>query len=271
MSSHLHPLVGDRHRLIRVSGGAVAAERALRDVRGRGAAFPGGSWNSQTGSEGAREVKIDRWGTIRWSAVPAMALALLSCGAEPETPEPGAPGFALEIPAATAPRDQVVLVVESFGEVRIELLPDLAPTTAAHFLALAERDYFDGTSFHRVVPDFMIQGGDPGTRDRDPRNDGRGGQDQAVEDERPALSHRRGIVSLANRGVPNSGGSQFFILVADAEHLDGQHAVFGHVIEGMDVVDRIAAVERDEYGRHGPPDRPIEDVVLREVRVETAD
>jgi peptidyl-prolyl cis-trans isomerase B (cyclophilin B) len=163
-----------------------------------------------------------------------------------------------------------VLVVDGFGEVRIELLPDLAPITAAHFLALAERDSFDGTTFHRVVPGFMIQGGDPGTRDRDPRNDGMGGQDQLVEDERPALSHRRGIVSLANRGVPNSGGSQFFILLEDSGHLDGQQAVFGHVIDGMDVVDRIAAVETDVYGRHGPPDRPIEDVVLQDVRIERA-
>jgi peptidyl-prolyl cis-trans isomerase B (cyclophilin B) len=200
-----------------------------------------------------------------------MALAFLSCGAEPDAAEPGAAEFARAIPAATSPRDQAVLVVDGFGEVRIELLPDLAPITAAHFLALAERDSFDGTTFHRVVPGFMIQGGDPGTRDRDPRNDGMGGQDQLVEDERPALSHRRGIVSLANRGVPNSGGSQFFILLEDSGHLDGQHAVFGHVIEGMDVVDRIAAVETDVYGRHGPPDRPIEDVVLQDVRIERAE
>ncbi len=208
-------------------------------------------------------------GTIAWSALPLLALAFLSCG-EPETAEPEAAAFAREIPAAAAPRDHVVLVVEGFGEIRIELLPDLAPVTAAHFLALAEADYYDGTAFHRVVPDFMIQGGDPNTRDRDPRNDGHGGQDQRVPDERPALSHRRGIVSLANRGIPNSGGSQFFILVADAPHLDGDHAIFGRVLEGMDVVDRIAAVERDVYGRHGPPDRPVEDVVVRDVRIERA-
>ena len=216
-------------------------------------------------------MRINAWGMTLWSAVPAMALAFLSCGDEPKATEPEPAAVAREIPAPTAPRDQAVLVVEGFGAIRIELLTDLAPTTAAHFLALAERDYFDGTSFHRVLPDFMIQGGDPNTRDRDPRNDGMGGQDQLIEDERPVLSHNRGIVSLANRGLPNTGGSQFFILVADAEHLDGKHAVFGRVLEGMDVVDRIAAVERDVYGRHGPPDRPVEDVVLSDVRVEPVD
>jgi cyclophilin family peptidyl-prolyl cis-trans isomerase len=215
-------------------------------------------------------VNIDSNGAIRWGAALVMALAFFSCGAEPEAPEPKpeAGAFAREIPAATAPRDQAVLVVDGFGEIRVELLKDLAPVTAAHFVELAGRGYYDGTTFHRVIPDFMIQGGDPNTRDRDPRNDGKGGQDQSVEDERPALSHRRGIVSLANRSTPNSGGSQFFILVAESTHLDGQHAAFGHVLEGMDVVDRIAAVARDEYGRHGPPDRPVEDVVVLEVRID---
>jgi cyclophilin family peptidyl-prolyl cis-trans isomerase len=203
----------------------------------------------------------------------ALALALASCGdpareARGEAPAP--PGPAIEVPAAASPRDVAVLVVDGFGEIRIELLADLAPLTTAHFVALAERDTYDGTTFHRVVPDFMIQGGDPNTRDRDPRNDGLGGQQERVEDERPALSQVRGIVGLANRGTANSGGSQFYILVADQRHLDGQYAVFGRVTAGMDVADRIAAVERDLYGRHGPIDRPVRDVVLRDVRIERA-
>jgi peptidyl-prolyl cis-trans isomerase B (cyclophilin B) len=201
--------------------------------------------------------------------VAALALAPLAC-AEPEGGEPPVPGRAVEVPGAASPRDAAVLAVDGFGEIRIELLADLAPETAAHFVALAERGYYDGTTFHRVVPGFVIQGGDPNTRDRDPRNDGAGGMEERVVDERPNLSMLRGLVGLANRGVPGSGGAQFFVLVADAREIDGQYAVFGRVTEGLDVVDRIAAVERDRYGRHGPEDRPVRDVVVRDVRIERA-
>jgi peptidyl-prolyl cis-trans isomerase B (cyclophilin B) len=157
------------------------------------------------------------------------------------------------------------------GEIRFELLEDVAPLTAAHFRALAERGFYDGTTFHRVVPGFMIQGGDPNTRDRDPRNDGLGGNDLTVADERPPQSHVRGIVSLAHRGLPNSGATQFFIVLADSRHLDGQYAVFGRVVAGLEVLDQVAAVERDIYGRHGPPERPIDDVVIEAVRIEAGD
>jgi cyclophilin family peptidyl-prolyl cis-trans isomerase len=203
----------------------------------------------------------------RRAAMPLLvALAFAFSGA---CGEPEAPARVRHVPAASAPRDVAVLAVEGFGEIRIELLADLAPRSAAHFAALAERGAYDGTTFHRVAPG-LVQGGDPNTRDRDPRNDGLGGLDDHVPDERPALSHVRGIVSLANLGVRDSAGSQFFIVATDALHLDGSFAAFGRVVEGMDVVDRIAAVERDLYGRHGPIDRPLRDVVVREVRVERA-
>ena len=197
----------------------------------------------------------------------ALALALVACGeAEPQgAPEPGP---IVAVPEATTARDVAVLEIKGMGEIRVELLADVAPRTAEHFRALAERGAYDGTTFHRVIPGFMIQGGDPNTRDRDPRNDGGGGSDPLVPDERPAVSHVRGIVSLANRGVPNSGGMQFFILVGEARHLDGLHAVFGRVSSGMDVVDRIAASDLDLYGRHGPPNRPNQDVVIERVHVE---
>jgi len=197
-----------------------------------------------------------------------VALAFWACG-EPASDESPLP-LLVEVPAAPTPRDVAVLDVEGFGEVRVELLSDLAPLTAAHFERLAEGDYYDGTSFHRVVPGVMVQGGDPNTRDRDPRNDGAGGVEERVADERPALSHVRGIVSLANRGSPNSGGAQFFVVLADSRHLDGSYAAFGRVTQGMDVLDRIAAVARDVYGRHGPIDRPLANVVLRDVRIERA-
>lgn len=163
-----------------------------------------------------------------------------------------------------------VVEVADMGEIRIELLADVAPLTTRHFVELAEQGYYDGTTFHRVVPGFMIQGGDPNTRDRDPRNDGAGGLEPTVPDERPAVSQVRGIVGLANRGIPDSGAAQFFIVVADSRHLDGQYAVFGRVTSGMDVVDRIAAVDRDIYGRYGPEDRPLHDVVMKHVRIERA-
>jgi peptidyl-prolyl cis-trans isomerase B (cyclophilin B) len=202
-------------------------------------------------------------------ALAALAFGVLACGeAEPGAPPPAA--APVRVPEAAAPRDAVVLEIAGMGEIRIELLADVAPVTAAHFASLAEQGLYDGTTFHRVVPGFMIQGGDPNSRDRDPRNDGQGGEGHEVADERPAVSHVRGIVSLANRGIPNSASMQFFIVLTDSLHLDGSFAPFGRVASGMDVVDRVAAVERDVYGRHGPEDRPIENVVISRARLERA-
>jgi len=200
------------------------------------------------------------------TAVLALAAALACGDAAPEGPPP--PGPVVPVPEATAPRDVAVLEIRELGEVRIELLADLAPRTAEHFRVLAEQGAYDGTTFHRVVPGFMVQGGDPLSRDRDPRNDGLGGGDPLVPDERPSVSHVRGIVSLANRGMPNTGAMQFFIVVGDARYLDGHYAAFGQVTGGMDVVDEITRQEIDLYGRHGPPDRPVKNVVIERVRIE---
>ena len=198
-----------------------------------------------------------------------VVLAFVACS-DPSGDAGGAPPPRVEVPEAQGPRDVAVLDVAGMGEIRIELLADVAPVTTGHFVGLAEQGFYDGTTFHRVVPDFMIQGGDPNTRDRDPRNDGVGRSQLTVRDERPAVSHVRGTVSLANRALRNTGGTQFFIVVADALHLDGRYALFGRVTSGMDVVDRIAAVERDVYGRHGPMERPVENVVVTRVRIERA-
>ena len=123
--------------------------------------------------------------------------------------------------------------VKDLGTIRIELLPEAAPKTVAQFEQLAGEGFYDGTTFHRVIPDFMIQGGCPNTRNADPRDDGNGGGEHALEDEFSDLPHRRGVVSMANRGSRNSGGTQFFIVQSDSPHLDGKHTVFGRVIEGM--------------------------------------
>jgi cyclophilin family peptidyl-prolyl cis-trans isomerase len=209
---------------------------------------------------------MDAGAVRRRPALVAVALvALLACSREekaaapaPEPPEP---------PVETQP--VAVLRVRDMGEIRIALRPDVAPQTVANFEKLAGEHFYDGILFHRVIPDFMIQTGDPLSKDRDPRNDGMGGPGYKIPDEIAGLHHRRGAVSMANSG-PNTGGSQFFIMVGDAPHLDDKHTIFGRVISGMEVADAIAAVERDQYGRHGPPDRPMKDVVIESITIEPA-
>jgi peptidyl-prolyl cis-trans isomerase B (cyclophilin B) len=140
------------------------------------------------------------------------------------------------------------------GEIRIELFPEDAPKTVDNFEELARKGFYDGTTFHRVIPDFMIQGGDP-------RGDGTGGPGYTFEDE--PNDHRvvRGALAMANAG-PNTNGSQFFIVTADeCSWLDGKHTVFGRVTDGMDVVDEISGVSAD--GR----DRPNDPVVVERVEL----
>jgi peptidyl-prolyl cis-trans isomerase B (cyclophilin B) len=170
--------------------------------------------------------------------------------------------------ASAAPRDVAVLEVQGFGTIRFELLADKAPKTVDNFEKLATSGFYDGTTFHRVIPGFMIQGGDPNSKNRDPRDDGLGGPGYTIDAEFNDTSHVRGVVSMARSADPNSAGSQFFIVVADTPQLDGQYTAFGRVIDGMDVVDKIVVVPRDQFGRHGPPDRPIENVVVDHVRIE---
>jgi peptidyl-prolyl cis-trans isomerase B (cyclophilin B) len=120
----------------------------------------------------------------------------------------------------------------SRGPIKIELYPDKAPLTVANFVNLAKRGFYDGLKFHRVIPDFMIQGGCP-------EGSGRGGPGYRFEDEtKNGLSHERGVLSMANAG-PNTNGSQFFITHVATPWLDGKHTVFGKVIEGLDVVDSV--------------------------------
>lgn len=118
------------------------------------------------------------------------------------------------------------------GPIRVELAADKAPLTVANFVNLAKRGFYDGLSFHRVIPDFMVQGGCP-------ESSGRGGPGYKFEDEvKNGLSHERGVLSMANAG-PNTNGSQFFITHIKTDWLDGKHTVFGKVIEGLDVVDAV--------------------------------
>jgi peptidyl-prolyl cis-trans isomerase B (cyclophilin B) len=203
------------------------------------------------------------------AAFAALAFVSLGCGdtvtATPEDAAPAAP-FAWPDAGPTA-----VLHIANMGEVEIALYPSLAPATVANFVRLAGEGFYDGTSFHRVIPDFMIQGGDPNSKDKNPRDDGNGGPGYQIQDEFNTAPHQRGTLAMANLGLPNSGGSQFFIVHKDVPHLDGKHTVFGRVVAGFDVVDTIAAVETDLYGRWGPKHRPITSVVVERVEIRSND
>lgn len=154
------------------------------------------------------------------------------------------------------------ITMKDGGVIDLELDEKAAPVTVENFLKLVNMKFYDGTIFHRVIPGFMIQGGDPdGT--------GMGGPGWTIKGEFKAngvdnpISHTRGVISMARAMDPDSAGSQFFIMHADALYLDGQYAAFGHVVNGMDVVDRIAATRTNRWNG----DRPYEDQVMETVRV----
>jgi len=153
-----------------------------------------------------------------------------------------------------------VATPDNEGTIEIELMPELAPESVERISQLVRAGHYDGTTFHRVIRGFMIQGGDPKSRDRDPTNDGTGGSDHGLPDEHSAAPFVRGVVALANRGQAGSNSSQFFILQSDQHDLDGRYTVIGRVVTGMEFVDHIANTPTDRVGRWGPKDRPIENV-----------
>ena len=157
----------------------------------------------------------------------------------------------------------VKIEMENGGVITSELYPEIAPNTVANFVNLVEKGFYDGLIFHRVIPGFMIQGGDP-------QGTGMGGPGYSIKGEfarngfkQNNLRHKRGVLSMARSMMPNSAGSQFFIMHADAPHLDGDYAAFGMVTDGLDVVDRIAST------RTGMQDRPIEEQKIAKATVET--
>lgn len=142
----------------------------------------------------------------------------------------------------------VTIEMESGAKIEIELYPDVAPNTVNNFVSLVRKGFYDGLIFHRVIPGFMIQGGDP-------EGTGMGGPGYTIKGEfsgngfQNELKHTRGVLSMARSQNPDSAGSQFFIMVADSPHLDGQYAAFGKVVSGMDEVDRIVSVPRNAADR----------------------
>ena len=158
---------------------------------------------------------------------------------------------------------KVTIEVKDFGKIVVELYPETAPNTVKNFVYLAGKGYYDGLIFHRIIKGFMIQGGDPtGT--------GMGGPGYSIRGEfahngftRNTLSHKKGVISMARSMNPDSAGSQFFIMHEDGDFLDGQYAAFGEVVEGIEVVNKIACVKTDHR------DRPYDDVVMEKVTVDT--
>lgn len=156
----------------------------------------------------------------------------------------------------------VTMKIKNLGEIKAELYPEVAPNTVKNFIDLINRGFYDGIIFHRVIPGFMIQGGCP-------EGNGTGGPGYSIKGEfsrngfKNDLKHTRGVLSMARTMIPDSAGSQFFIMVADAPHLDDQYASFGKVIEGMEVADKIVSAKTDYQ------DRPYEDQVIEKMTVET--
>ena len=156
----------------------------------------------------------------------------------------------------------VRITMDSGKTIRLELYPEIAPITVENFLDLVNKGFYNGLTFHRIIPGFMIQGGDPS-------GNGTGGPGYRIKGEfksngvNNTMKHERGVISMARAFDPNSAGSQFFIMHKDVPHLDGEYAAFGKVIEGLEAVDEIASVET------GFQDAPVKKVVMEKVEVES--
>jgi cyclophilin family peptidyl-prolyl cis-trans isomerase len=166
--------------------------------------------------------------------------------------------------SASAYKDKVADIKTNKGTITIRFFPDVAPNHVKNFIDLSRKGFYNGSKFHRVIPGFMIQGGDPNSIAGDPSTWGTGGSGKNVKAEFSSIHHGRGIVSMARSQSRDSASSQFFIVVADAGSLDGQYSAFGMVTSGMDVADAIVNTPR------GPEDRPKSPVVIKTVTIRDA-
>ena len=155
------------------------------------------------------------------------------------------------------------LIETNFGNIKIKLLPEIAPETVRNFITLTKSSFYDGTLFHRVIPKFMIQGGDPNTKKSDKSVWGQGGTGYNLKAEFNSRSHLRGIVSMALSTDPDSAGSQFFVVTSDSTFLDRQYTVFAEVVEGLEIADKIVNLPRDGN------DCPLEEAKM--LRITTSD
>jgi len=151
--------------------------------------------------------------------------------------------------------DTKAVIETKFGKIELKFFPEKAPNHVNNFIELAKKGFYDGTTFHRIIPNFMIQGGDPNSKDHDKSKHGTGGPGYAVKAEFNDIPHKKGILSMARSMDPDSAGSQFFICAAEARSLDRKYTVFGEVASGIEVVDKIVSQPRD---RRDNPDERIE-------------
>ena len=207
----------------------------------------------------------------RPASLTAAALACAALGAalalaQQTAPAPAAPKAETkkETKVDAPGKKEVAVIKTTMGTVVFEFLPDVAPKMVQNFKDLAKSGFYNGTTFHRVINGFMIQGGDPLSKDNDPTNDGTGeGPRKMPAEFTTKYSHTRGIVSTARANDPNSGSCQFFIVQKESKFLDNKYTIFGRVLEGMDVVDAISMVPKDRN------DRPLKNVTMESVTVET--
>ncbi len=189
-------------------------------------------------------------------------MLIVACQSESKEPkqEKSSSSNSTEKETETGDNPVVTITMENGGTITAELYPEIAPNTVNNFIALIEDGFYDELIFHRVIPGFMIQGGDP-------EGNGTGGPGYAIAGEFNAndfdnpLAHERGVLSMARSEDPDSAGSQFFVMTETSPHLDGDYAAFGKVIDGMDVVDEIVNTERDAM------DKPLEDQVIQSMTV----
>ena len=153
--------------------------------------------------------------------------------------------------------NEIAVLETPLGKIEFEFLEDLAPGHVKNFKDLANEDFYNNTTFHRVIPGFMIQGGDPNTKSDDRSTHGMGGPGRTIKAEFNDEPHDRGIVSMARAQDPDSAGSQFFVVVKDSHFLDGQYTAFGRVVSGMDVADKIVNSPKDDR------DNPIERIEMK--------
>jgi len=167
--------------------------------------------------------------------------------------------FALAVFTSSAMAKDYAVIETDFGKIIIEFLSNKAPGHVKNFQKLTKSGFYDGTHFHRVIPGFMIQGGDPNSKSGDRSTHGTGGPGYSIDAEFNNTRHDRGVVSMARSSDPDSAGSQFFIVVKDSHFLDRQYTAFGRVVRGMDVADKIVAVDRNRN------DMPDKDVIMNKV------
>ena len=189
------------------------------------------------------------------------SLALVSCSKAEQTNTPaGNPT------ANTNSTSEVAVITTSEGVMVLEFYPDVAPGHVENFKKLAKKGFYDGTCFHRVIKGFMIQGGDPNTKNENAKDSwGTGGPGYTIKAEFNSKHHARGVLSMARTNDPNSAGSQFFICHGDAGFLDGQYTVFGKLIKGDDVLEKIGTTPTES------PDRPVKRVNVESVKIVSAD